>query len=99
MTTGASVHAVAAGHAHPPTVLASEALESAVPGLRAGWLDDQLGISSRHVLAPHESLGDLAVEAVSGALDDVGWQPATVDAVICATSFVDDVLPATASFI
>lgn len=99
MSAGASVHAVAAGHAHPPTVLASSTLEVAVPGLRPGWLDDQLGIASRHVLAAHESLGDLAVSAVTDAIGEAGWQPGSVDAVICATSFVDDILPATASFI
>jgi 3-oxoacyl-[acyl-carrier-protein] synthase-3 len=99
MSTPASVHAVAAGHAHPATVLTSDALEGVVPGLRPGWLDERLGITSRHVLGTHESLADLARTAVVGALDDAGWQPGSVDALICATSFVDEILPATASFI
>jgi 3-oxoacyl-[acyl-carrier-protein] synthase-3 len=99
MTTAASVHVVAAGHAHPATVLTSDELVGVVPGLRAGWLDERLGITSRHVLLAHESLADLAVVAVVDALDEAGWQPNTVDLLICATSFVDEILPATASFV
>jgi len=99
MTATRSVHVVAAGHAHPPTVLANDALEGVVPGLQAGWLDDRLGIGTRHVLATHESLADLAVGAVRDALGSAGWDGGTVDGLICATSFVDEILPASASFI
>lgn len=99
MTPPSSVHVVGAGHAHPPTVLTSDSLEAAVPGLSEGWLEDRLGITSRHVLATHESLADLAVRSVRDALDRAGWEGGTIDALICGTSFVDEILPASASFI
>lgn len=96
---GASIHVVASGHAHPTTSLTSEVLESSVPGLRTGWIDGQLGIVSRRVLAAHEHLSSLGIAAVDDALAAAGWDGHSLDALICATSFVDDILPATAAFI
>lgn len=99
MLIDAEVYLVAGAHAHPPTVLTNEALEASVPGLGPGWIERHLGITSRRVLGPHEHVADLARDALDRALADVGWTGDQLDAVLCATSFVDDVLPATASLI
>jgi 3-oxoacyl-(acyl-carrier-protein) synthase III len=93
------VFVVAAGHAHPPGDVANSDLEGAVPGLERGWLDDRLGIERRRMLAPYENLAQLAVASVGDAVGRAGWSPGSIDVLICATSFVDDVLPATASMI
>ena len=90
---------VASGHAHPTTVLSNADLVARVPGVEEGWIDRVLGIATRRVLLPSESLVELAVTALDDALERAGWESESVDAVICGTSFVDDLLPATASLI
>jgi len=62
-------------------------------------LKNKLGIETRHVAAPHEHIADLAAGSLSSALGRAGWVGNQLGAVVCATSFVDDVLPATASMI
>ncbi len=98
-STGPEVYLVAAGHAHPPTELTSAEVERSVPGVAEGWLESRMGIASRRVLAHHESLAELGVRAVRDAAASAAWQADEIDALVGAVSFVDDVLPATASMI
>lgn len=100
MTTAVArgvAHVVGATEAHPPTVLSNDDLERSVPGLKPGWIDQHLGIAQRRVLQPNERAIDLAAAALDRALREAGWRD--VDALVCATSFVDDLLPASASSI
>jgi 3-oxoacyl-[acyl-carrier-protein] synthase-3 len=80
-------------------VLTNAELEQRVPDLSGDWITKVLGIEERRVLRPSESLEDLALQALDGALARAGWDPESVDAVVCGTSFVDDLLPATASLV
>jgi 3-oxoacyl-[acyl-carrier-protein] synthase-3 len=90
---------VAGGLAHPDTTLTNRELEESLPQLEPGWIAERLGIESRRVLTADEDLGELARRALDAALADAGWSRQSVDLVIGATSFVDDILPATASWI
>jgi 3-oxoacyl-[acyl-carrier-protein] synthase-3 len=90
---------VASGHAHPSHELTSDAIADAVPGLEVGWAQKRLGMSSRRVAGPHEHISSFAIAALDHALARAGWEPDSLDAVVCGTSFVDDLLPATASLI
>jgi 3-oxoacyl-[acyl-carrier-protein] synthase III len=90
---------VASGHAHPTQVVTSDELAESVPGLQAGWSEKRLGIRTRHLAGPHEHVADLAIASLHGALELAGWSGSDLDAVICGTSFADDLLPATASLI
>ncbi len=99
MTLEQSVRVVASGHAHPSHVVTSDELAGAIPGLDVGWAEKRLGIATRHLAGPHELVADLAVDALGGALDRAGWAGTELDALICGTSFADDLLPATASLI
>jgi 3-oxoacyl-[acyl-carrier-protein] synthase-3 len=58
------------------------------------WIRSRTGIRQRHVVAPGEATGDLAVEAGARALKSAGQEHA--DAVVLATSTPDRPCPATA---
>jgi 3-oxoacyl-[acyl-carrier-protein] synthase-3 len=90
---------IASGHAHPAGVLTNAELEATVPDLRDGWIQRVLGIEERRVLRGDETLLDLGHRALDDALARAGWAPESLDAVICGISFVEDVLPATASLV
>jgi 3-oxoacyl-[acyl-carrier-protein] synthase-3 len=99
MTKRERRYIVGSGHAHPDRILTNEDLEATVPGLEPGWIARVLGSHARRVLAPHEHLPDLAERALVGSLRRQGWEGDAVDLVVCGTSFVDDLLPATASLV
>src|SRR3954452_8496806 len=94
-----TVRVVGAGHAHPPYEMGSDQLASGVPGLEIGWAQKRLGLNSRRVALQHEHMSQFGVAAVASALDQAGWEPEHLDGIVCGTSFVDDLLPATASLI
>lgn len=94
-----AVYIVGGGCAYPEAILDTEQLERMLPSLRTGWIEERLGIETRHVLQPHEHLGELGQRALDAALADAGWSGGDLDLIVGATSFVDDVLPATASWI
>ncbi|MGZ4785832.1 MAG: 3-oxoacyl-ACP synthase III family protein [Acidimicrobiales bacterium] len=99
MSLDPTVRVVAAGHAHPAYEMGSDQLASSVPGLEIGWAQKRLGLNSRRVALPHEHMSQFGVAAVVAALDQAGWAPEELDGIVCGTSFVDDLLPATASLI
>lgn len=94
-----SVFVVGAGHAHPSSVLTSDDLAVTVPDLDVGWSEKHLGIDSRRVAADDEHISTFAIAATRQALETAGLAGGRLDAIICGTSFVDDLLPATASFV
>lgn len=94
-----SIFVVGTGHAHPDKVLTSDALADEVGDLEAGWSEKHLGIDARRVLTDDERLWTLAISATRQALGVAGWDGEQLDAVICGTSFVDNLLPATASLV
>lgn len=94
-----SVFVAGLGHAHPSKTLTSEELASTVPDLEQGWAEKHLGIVSRRVAGEDEHIATFAIEATRQALGMAGLAGSDLDAIIVGTSFVDDLLPATASFV
>ncbi|MFD9903152.1 beta-ketoacyl-ACP synthase III [Streptomyces sp. NPDC059063] len=77
----------------PPDVVTNADL-AAVLDTDDEWIRTRTGIRQRHVVAPGEATGDLAVEAGARALKSAGREHA--DAVVVATSTPDRLCPATA---
>jgi 3-oxoacyl-[acyl-carrier-protein] synthase-3 len=60
------------------------------------WIRSRTGISRRHLVAPGESTGDLAIEACRRALASAGADVEPIDALVLATSTPDQLCPPTA---
>jgi 3-oxoacyl-[acyl-carrier-protein] synthase III len=75
---------VGVGAALPATVVPNAVLEDRL-GLEAGWIA-RTGIRERRVLGADASLVDLAERAARAALAMAGRAPATLDAVVVATT-------------
>ena len=93
------IYLVAAGHAHPDTELTSKQLEAHFPQVKEGWSERYLEMSSRRVLGIHERASTLAIKSLHKSLQDAGWEAASLDAIICGCSMVDQIAPATAAYI
>jgi 3-oxoacyl-(acyl-carrier-protein) synthase III len=98
-SSGTDIYVVAAGHAHPEGELTSDALADRVPGLERGWAQQRLGIDARRIAEPQDHIADFGATALRQALDRAAWRGHDLDVLICGTSFVDDLLPSTASLI
>lgn len=90
---------VATGHSHGRIELSSGELESTVPGLTDGWSARHLGIRTRRVIPVHERITTYTSSAVRAALRRADWTGDSLDAIICGTSFPDQVNPASAAFV
>ncbi|CAM3658340.1 beta-ketoacyl-ACP synthase III [Nocardiopsis rhodophaea] len=77
----------------PPDVVTNDALAQRLD-TSDEWIRSRTGIGQRHIIAPGESSGDLAVEAGRRALESAGTNHA--DVVVVATSTPDRPCPATA---
>jgi len=80
---------VGIGAAAPPTVVSNTALEDVVD-TSDEWIAKRTGIRNRHLLAPGESVTELAASAASKALASAGVDASLVDLVILATSSPED---------
>jgi 3-oxoacyl-[acyl-carrier-protein] synthase-3 len=63
------------------------------------WLEANVGIRERHVMAEGEATSDLVVGAATQALDRVGLAPEDLDLIIVATDTPDYISPATSSVV
>ncbi|MBS1849065.1 MAG: ketoacyl-ACP synthase III [Actinobacteria bacterium] len=99
MSLRAPVYIVGAGCAHPERELTSVDLADRVPGLPAGWSEQHLGMTSRHVLGIDESVNDLTIAALSTALEHAHLTGDDLDMVLCGNVFPEQVVPASASFV
>lgn len=61
------------------------------------WIAQRTGIRERRFAAEDETTADLALAAAQAALSDAGADPASVDAIVLATSTPDDTFPAVAT--
>ncbi len=84
------------GHYLPERILSNTDLEKMVE-TSDQWIRERTGIVERHIAAPHETSGTLAVEASRMALEDARIDAADLDLVIVATTTPDGLFPATAS--
>jgi 3-oxoacyl-[acyl-carrier-protein] synthase III len=70
-----------------------------VPNCSAEWIEDKLGIQTRHIAQDHEQASDLGVEAATAAIRTAELQAGDIDGIICAIGTGDVITPATASYI
>ncbi|RVX45260.1 3-oxoacyl-[acyl-carrier-protein] synthase III [Nonomuraea polychroma] len=75
---------VATGHYQPAQVLKNDDLASMVD-TSDEWIRQRVGIRTRHVAGPDESVADLAGHAAAKALAGSGLDPADIDLVLIAT--------------
>lgn len=85
-------------------------MRAAVPAQRHSFLEDpapftleeaeklcaSTGVRERRILPPHLCASDLCVAAAEGLLDQLGWDPASVDVLVFVSQDADYNLPATA---
>ena len=76
----------------PDRVVTNDELAPQI-GTTATWIEERTGIRERRYVKPGQSNTSLAVTAARAALDDAGWSPGDVDAVIVATLSADAVFP------
>jgi 3-oxoacyl-[acyl-carrier-protein] synthase-3 len=86
------------GKALPDRVLTNADLEKMVD-TSDQWIRDRTGIRERHIASALDSASSLGASAAAEALRSSGFDPESIDLVICATATPDNMFPATASII
>ena len=85
----AGVSLVASGAATPACSVSNDQLSRWLD-TSDDWIRSRTGIGARRIAGPGESLAALAAAAGRQALERAGWDPASVDLVLLATSTPDD---------
>ncbi|NBM20468.1 beta-ketoacyl-ACP synthase III [Streptomyces sp. GC420] len=88
--TGSRVAAL--GHYQPAKVLTNDDL-AAMVDTSDEWIRSRVGIRTRHVADPAETVDELAAHAGAKALANAGLDPAEIDLVLVATSTAIDRSP------
>jgi 3-oxoacyl-[acyl-carrier-protein] synthase-3 len=86
---------LAFGGYQPARIVTNDEL-AAVVGTDDAWIRSRVGVASRRIAAPDETVADLAVAAGSKALASSGLPPAEFDLVIVATCTPEVMIPPTA---
>jgi len=60
------------------------------------WIQRRTGICKRHIIADDETVLSMAITVVGSLLDKLDVDPASIDAVLCATSSAHTALPSVA---
>ncbi|MCQ8768957.1 beta-ketoacyl-ACP synthase III [Streptomyces sp. KLMMK] len=92
--TGSRV--LALGHYQPARVLTNDEL-AAMVDTSDEWIRSRVGIRTRRVAAPDETVADMAAEAAGKALANSGLATEEIDLVLVATCTADDRSPNTAA--
>ncbi|GGP51397.1 beta-ketoacyl-ACP synthase III [Streptomyces abikoensis] len=92
--TGSRV--LALGHYQPARVLTNDEL-AAMVDTSDEWIRTRVGIRTRRVAEPTETVADMAVQAAAKALANSGLTPADIDLVLVATCTAVDRSPNTAA--
>ncbi|MFF4221644.1 beta-ketoacyl-ACP synthase III [Streptomyces abikoensis] len=92
--TGSRV--LALGHYQPARVLTNDEL-AAMVDTSDEWIRTRVGIRTRRVAEPTETVADMAVQAAAKALANSGLAPADIDLVLVATCTAVDRSPNTAA--
>ncbi|MEY9847464.1 beta-ketoacyl-ACP synthase III [Streptacidiphilus sp. MAP5-3] len=87
---------VALGHYQPSKVLTNDDLAAMVE-TNDEWITSRVGIRTRHIAAPDETVADLATRAAAKALATSGFDAVSVDLVVVATCTAMDRSPNTAA--
>ncbi|MEC4016265.1 beta-ketoacyl-ACP synthase III [Streptomyces sp. H27-D2] len=92
--TGSRV--LALGHYQPARVLTNDELAASVD-TSDEWIRSRVGIRTRHIAAPDETVADMAEVAAAKALANSGLAPSDIDLVLVATCTAVDRSPNTAA--
>ncbi|HUC58825.1 MAG TPA: beta-ketoacyl-ACP synthase III, partial [Streptosporangiaceae bacterium] len=95
-SAGAKV--LAFGGYQPAKVVTNDDL-SATVDTNDEWIRSRVGIESRRIAAPDETVADMAVNAAGKALAGSGLSPADIDLVIVATCTPEVMIPNTAAVV
>ncbi|SEK22004.1 beta-ketoacyl-ACP synthase III [Streptacidiphilus jiangxiensis] len=87
---------VALGHYQPSKVLTNAELALQVD-TSDEWITSRVGIRTRHIAGPDETVADMASRAAAKALAASGFDPQSVDLVVVATCTAIDRSPNTAA--
>jgi 3-oxoacyl-[acyl-carrier-protein] synthase-3 len=60
------------------------------------WIVQRSGIRQRHIAAPNQTTGDMAISAARAAIQSAGIDPSHIDGVIVATTTPDNTFPSVA---
>jgi 3-oxoacyl-[acyl-carrier-protein] synthase III len=71
----------------------------ALSGQQAGATQAQFKISNRHWAEPDETSSALAAKAVQSAINEAGWDPKTIDAIIGACGVMEQPIPGTSALV
>src|SRR6266487_2848702 len=91
---GAAV--LAFGGYQPARIVTNDELAASVE-TSDEWIRSRVGIASRHLAGPDETVADMAVAAAGKALAGSGLSPADIDLVIVATCTPEVMIPNTAA--
>jgi 3-oxoacyl-[acyl-carrier-protein] synthase III len=86
---------VSVGVAVPPGILTNADLTRMLD-TSDEWIVERTGIRERHIARPDQSVAMLSCEASMKALDQAGYSPQDIDAIVLATATPDRLLPSTA---
>src|SRR6266487_2391847 len=93
---GAAV--LAFGGYQPARIVTNDELAASVE-TSDEWIRSRVGIASRHLAGPDETVADMAVAAAGKALAGSGLSPADIDLVIVATCTPEVMIPNTAAVV
>ncbi len=96
--TSPGARVVAFGHYQPARVVTNDELSQRVE-TSDEWIRDRVGIVTRRIAAPEESVADMAIAAGGKALANSGLAATDIDLVIVATCSPEAPLPNTASVV
>ncbi|WFB07474.1 ketoacyl-ACP synthase III [Streptomyces sp. LX-29] len=85
-------HVLALGHYQPAKVLTNEDL-AAMVDTSDEWIRSRVGIRTRHIARPDETVDEMAAAAAAKALANSGVAPEDIDLVLVATSTALDRSP------
>lgn len=86
----------ATGSYLPAKILTNDDLATMVDTNDA-WIRERTGITKRHIAAEGEFTSQLATHAAKRALEAVGYEAATIDGIVVATSTPDTTMPSVAA--
>lgn len=87
---------VACGHHQPARRVSNDDLSPSL-GTSDAWIRDRIGVRTRRLAAPGESVADMATAAAADALRRSGRSAAEIDLVIVATCTAFDRMPSVAA--
>lgn len=88
-------HAIATGSHLPKKVMTNRDL-SKIVDTTDEWILSRSGIKTRHIAGKNEFTSHLATEAAKKAIKKAGWNPASIELLVVATTTPDRTFPSTA---